>query len=210
MIVLSLGSWSARSGRWCVRERIYHRGRWTPLVRIRRRYTRRPRNAGAIRFRLWFARRQGWLDTLWYEDAYGRRIPDPMPGLMGRPAGAARMVSRSPCEVRETTYRLDGNNGATIESLVTVTWSEDLVLALVQHGGCTLGEAITFATAGCERCLNAACYDLGLTGYRRGGPEWLAARTRCRFCETEGTDLVAELKGVAARRAPAPCAEVAP
>jgi hypothetical protein len=40
MIVPSLGTWSTAAGRWFVRERIYWRGRWSPLARMRRRYTR--------------------------------------------------------------------------------------------------------------------------------------------------------------------------
>lgn len=40
MIWIALGKWSSASGRWFIRERIYHRGRWTPFVFVRWRYLR--------------------------------------------------------------------------------------------------------------------------------------------------------------------------
>ena len=37
-MILNFGRWSNAAGQWFVAERIYCRGRWTPLCRLRRRY----------------------------------------------------------------------------------------------------------------------------------------------------------------------------
>jgi hypothetical protein len=38
MVWLSFARWSSASGVFFVRERIYRNGRWTPLVKVRKRY----------------------------------------------------------------------------------------------------------------------------------------------------------------------------
>ncbi len=45
MIFPNFGRWSSASGRWFTRERLYLRGQWTPLVRVRLRYLRTNREA---------------------------------------------------------------------------------------------------------------------------------------------------------------------
>ena len=44
---VALGRWSSASGRWFTRERIYWKGwKWTPFVRVRRRYPKEKSDAG--------------------------------------------------------------------------------------------------------------------------------------------------------------------
>jgi len=64
------------------------------------------------------------------------------------------------------------------------SWSEDLVLALVNSGDYTLSESIIISANSCERCMNALAYKYGLDwGYKEGSEEWEKCGTSCEFCK---------------------------
>lgn len=66
------------------------------------------------------------------------------------------------------------------------SWSEDLVLAIVNSSDYTLSEAITIAARSCERCMNSLAHKYGLVwGYPEYSEEWRQCSTVCQFCEKE-------------------------
>lgn len=116
---------------------------------------------------------------LWYENDAGEKwIPTADDfDHSGRPAGFHYQWSQFPRQLEENCHGPDGHMMTGHSS-----WPEDLVLAMTADY--TLSDAILIAAHLCERCLNAAAYDYGLTwGYRRGSPGWLKANTTCPHCQ---------------------------
>lgn len=69
---------------------------------------------------------------------------------------------------------------------MTMSWHDDLVLAIANSGDYTLSQAIIIVTTSCERCLNALCFKYGLKdGYEEYSDEWKSANTECVFCEQQ-------------------------
>ena len=64
------------------------------------------------------------------------------------------------------------------------TYSEDLVLKMVNSGEYNLSEAIIICSSVCERCLNVLYYKYfdGTEGYAEHSEEWCKANTECEFC----------------------------
>lgn len=79
----------------------------------------------------------------------------------------------------------DGH-GSRVAFSCDSSWSEDLVLAIVNSGDYTLKEAIIIAATACERCMNALAHKYGLKwGYPEYGEEWKETGTVCQFCKGE-------------------------
>lgn len=126
------------------------------------------------------------LKTLWYEDAEGNYLDVAMYDEKGtpnpHPPEAKYMVSRFPNVLRTTYLELTDAGSKEVFSGES-SFSDDLVLALVESGNFTLDEAIIFAAEACERCTNSAANDYGLDwGYPEGSEDWEASKTSCDFC----------------------------
>lgn len=106
--------------------------------------------------------------------------------------------------------------GGDFETVSTMSWSPDLVLAMVRptleerevqnhrwrpdQPAVRVGavveasapplfempEAIIIAAQSCERCMNALRHTYGLDGYAELSDEWKSSGTVCRFCEHMG------------------------
>jgi hypothetical protein len=68
------------------------------------------------------------------------------------------------------------------------SWSEDLMLGLVQKGF-SVREAIMAAATCCERCMNVLAYECGLDwGYALDSDDWVKCNTSCQHCKKLGEE----------------------
>lgn len=62
---------------------------------------------------------------------------------------------------------------------------QDVIIAMVNKGDYTLGEAIMLCATCCERCMNVLAYKYldGKDGYAEYSEEWYKVNTVCKFCK---------------------------
>lgn len=126
------------------------------------------------------------LQILWYENEEGDKyIPDFDEGMPDDvPEGFDYQYSRFPEELTTTVLQINPDKTSTEVMQGHSTWSEDLVLAMVESGDFTLSESIIVASESCGRCLNALYYQYGLEdGFPEGSKEWRETNTECNFCK---------------------------
>lgn len=65
--------------------------------------------------------------------------------------------------------------------------SGDVIVAMVNSGDYTLGEAIYVYCNACERCMNVLTYKYlnGADGYAEYSDDWKKCNTVCKWCEGE-------------------------
>lgn len=64
------------------------------------------------------------------------------------------------------------------------TFNDDVIMAMVNSGDYTLGEAIVLWCTSCERCMNVLAHKYlnGTDGYEEYSEEWKRCNTVCDFC----------------------------
>jgi len=126
------------------------------------------------------------IQTTWWEDKDGNKVyPNFSYGIVV-PKDAV-YYHHIGCDVTHVTYRLDTqpNSKSILINTTNSTWSEDLVLGMVNSGDYGLKQAIIIVGIACERCLNALRFEYvdRACGYEIYSKEWELCNTECDFCK---------------------------
>lgn len=120
--------------------------------------------------------------SIWYEDEQGNILaPDERTlNPYEQPSAFPYLHIRTANTVDHKVYK----KGDLIVSFCNSWGGEDLILAMTRDGY-RLRDAIVIYTVLCERCVNSAAYDYGLSwGYPRTSAQFKSCPSRCEYCST--------------------------
>lgn len=127
----------------------------------------------------------------WFEDENGKIIEEED---IRDDAQYVTYHSLNPLRLSEeiSTFNYDKEKGCRgFEHLVNFNTGfaamQDVIIAMVNKGDYTLGEAIVLCATCCERCMNVLAYKYldGKDGYEEYSEEWYKANTVCKFCKED-------------------------
>lgn len=103
------------------------------------------------------------------------------------PTGVQRFLIKLPVIGKRLKKKLGKTHRELGTFSTTFNAGSDCIVAMVNSGDYTLGQAIWIYTNSCERCMNALCYKYldGKDGYEEYSEEWQKCNTECDFCRGE-------------------------